>query len=98
VIPYSEGLLQNLTADVEVPAGIRQKLQWLPRDALVRKGGKDLVYTVVDNKSKIIPITIISRTAAEIGVKNPTITPDTLIVVNGNDRLRPNQPVKVITP
>jgi len=98
VIPYSKGLLQNLTAEVEVSSGIRQTLQWLPRDALVHKGGKDLVYTVVNNQSKAIPITVIARTATEVGVNSPMITADTSVVVNGNDRLRPNQSVTVISP
>ncbi len=97
-IPYSQGLIQNLTAVVEIPAGTKQVLQWLPRDALIQKQGKDLIYTVVDGKSKSIAITVVTRTTTQIGVNNPQITAGMPIIVAGNDRLRPNQPVKIVTP
>lgn len=97
-IPYSAGLMQNLTAEVNVSSGVEQELQWIPRDALIRKGKSSLVYTIVDGKSKAIPVEVISSTSSDLGVKNPNIKKGMPIVINGNDRLRPNQPVQIIKP
>jgi membrane fusion protein (multidrug efflux system) len=95
-IPYRPGMLQNMSAAVEIPTSSRQRLQMIPRDALVRFKGQDFVYTVVDGKARMMPIEIIARTSSLVGVNNPRITTGMPVVVEGNDRLKPDQAVQVI--
>jgi multidrug efflux pump subunit AcrA (membrane-fusion protein) len=70
-------------------------LRLIPRDALVKFQGKDFAYTVKDHKAKILPLNIVTLTGKYIGVDNPYIQPGMPIVVEGNERLKPDQPVEI---
>ncbi|MCG8425777.1 MAG: efflux RND transporter periplasmic adaptor subunit [Chromatiales bacterium] len=96
-IPYQPGVMQNMTASAEVAAGRKQTLQMIPRDAVVRMNGKTFVYSIKEDKAQLIPVTIISRTDIAIGVNQNSIRKGMPVVIDGNDRLRPNQAVQVIS-
>ena len=95
-IPYFEGAIQNMSARVDVPVSARTSLKMVRRDALVRFQGKTFVYTVKDGLAKMLPINIVAADGAFLGVDTPTIVPGMPIVVDGNERLRPDQAVTVI--
>jgi len=96
-IPYFEGVIQNMSARVEVPVSARTSLKMVRRDALVRFKGEEFVYTVKEGKAKILPINIVARDGEYLGVDNPYIVPGMPIVVDGNERLRPDQAVTIIS-
>ncbi len=95
-IPYFEEIIQNMSVTVNVPVSNRMKLKMIKRDALIRNQGKNFVYTVKDGKASILPINIVGYEGEFMGVDNPNITPGMLVVIDGNDRLRPDQAVTVI--
>ncbi|MES9879896.1 MAG: efflux RND transporter periplasmic adaptor subunit [Sedimenticola sp.] len=95
-IPYREGMIQNMSASVEASAGKKRTLRLIPRDAVVQFQGKPHIYTVSKGKAKMLPLKILARTGTMIGVDSPTITTGMPVVVDGNDRLRPNQAVVII--
>lgn len=95
-IGYREGLLQNMTTRVHVPTAHPKTLRMIKRDALVRLEGKTFVYTVEDAKAKLLPIRIVALRGEYMGVDEPYIVAGMPIVVDGNERLRPDQAVEVI--
>jgi RND family efflux transporter MFP subunit len=95
-VDYRPGILQNMSARVNVPTGPKSKLRMIKRDALVRFQGKEFVYTVKEGQAKIVPVTIASIQGEYLGVSDPHIVPGMPVVVDGNERLRPDQPVKVV--
>jgi membrane fusion protein (multidrug efflux system) len=95
-IPYQAGMVQNMSASVEIPTSIPQTLRMFPRDALVNFKGKDFVYTIKDGKANMLPIDIVTRTGNLLGILKPPITAGMQVVVDGNDRLQPNQSVQII--
>ncbi len=95
-IPYFDEAIRNMSATVNVPAGKEQKLRMIKRDALVRNEGKTFVYTIKDGKASILPIHIVGYEGEYVGVDNPYIQPGMPVVVDGNDRLRPDQAVEVV--
>ena len=95
-IPYFEGVIQNMSARVDVPVSARTSLKMVRRDALVRSQGKSFVYTVKENQAKILPINIVAADGEYLGVDDPYIVPGMPIVVDGNERLKPDQAVTVI--
>ena len=95
-VPYFNKAIQNMSATVQVPASSRMKLKMIKRDALIRNQGKDFVYTIKEGKAKILPITIVGYDGEFVGVNNPYIVPGMPIVIDGNDRLRPDQPAQII--
>lgn len=91
-----QGLIaQNMTATVSVPASTRQQLSIISRASLVKFQGKDFVYTVKEGKAAILPVNIVAYLGDKVGVDNPYIVPGMPVVTEGNERLRPDQPVLV---
>lgn len=95
-IDYQPGLLQNMSARVEVPTAARKKLRMIKRDALVRFQGKEFVYTVKDGKAKMLPIHVVAVDGEYLGVEDAYIVPEMPVVVDGNERLMPNQAVQIL--
>lgn len=86
---------QNMTATVSVPASEKRQLSLINRASLVKFQGKDFVYTVKDGKAAILPVNIVAYLGDKVGVDNPYIVPGMPVVTEGNERLRPDQPVTV---
>ncbi len=95
-IPYFDEVIRNMSATVNIPAGKEQKLRMIKRDALVRNQGKTFVYTIKEGKAAILPINVVGYEGEYLGVDNPHIQPGMPVVVDGNDRLRPDQEVTVV--
>ena len=95
-LPRMEMAVENLSATVFVPVSGRKRLKLIPRDALVTLKGKDIVYTVNDNKAVPVPIHIVSFLGEFAGIKASEIPDGAMVVVDGNERLRPEQPVEII--
>lgn len=95
-IEFIPDLLQNMSASVSVPTGRKKKLKMVKRDAMVRFKGKEFIYTVNDGKAKILPIQVAAVDGEYLGVEAPYIVPGMPVVVDGNERLQPDQPVQII--
>ena len=94
-IPPLPLVAQNMSATVSVPISARQKLSVFSRAALIKFQGKDFVYTVKEGKAAILPVNIVTFLGDRVGVDTPYIVPGMNLVVEGNERLRPDQPVMV---
>ena len=86
---------QNMSATVTVPTSERRELSIISRASLVKFQGKDFVYTVKEGKASILPVNIVAYLGETVAVDNPYIAPGMPLVVEGNERLRPDQPVAV---
>jgi RND family efflux transporter MFP subunit len=95
-IDYTQGLLQNMTATVDVPSGMKRTLKMIERAAIVRFQGKEFVYTVNDKQAKMLPIRVVAVEGEYLGVDAPHIKAGMPVVVEGNERLQPDQPVQVV--
>jgi RND family efflux transporter MFP subunit len=92
-IDYEKNLLQNMTAIVEVPVSDKAMRKIIRRAALVRANNQNFVYTVAEGKAKLIPIEIVGYDGEDMIVGDGAIQTGMPVVVDGNDRLRPDQPV-----
>lgn len=90
-----EIVAQNMSATVHVPASAKRVVSLIDRVAIVKFQGKDFIYTVKDGKASILPINIIAYLGQKVAVDNDYIVPGLPVVVEGNERLRPDQPVVV---
>ncbi|MCA1765687.1 MAG: efflux RND transporter periplasmic adaptor subunit [Desulfobulbaceae bacterium] len=95
-IPAQKNIVENMSARVFVPVGARKRLSIIPRDALVSMGGNDFVYTVKEGKAAILPVNIVSFLGDTVGADNSHFREGMEVIVEGNERLRPEQPVVVI--
>lgn len=95
-IPPLTGIAENMSASVQVPTSDKRTLAMIPRDALIKYQGKDFVYTVKEGKAEILPVNIVSYLGDKVGADNPYFVAGMPVVVEGNERLRPDQPVTTV--
>ncbi len=87
---------ENMSAEVSLPTNTKSEQLLVPRDALVTFNGQKFVYSIKEGKAAIIPIEIVSFSGDQAAIKSPYIQAGMPIVIEGNERLRPDQPVTVI--
>jgi RND family efflux transporter MFP subunit len=95
-LPRLETVVENMSATVMIPVGERRRLKLVPRDALISVRGKDMVYTVKGGRAVAVPINIVSFVGEHACTDSPEIPKGMKVVVDGNERLRPQQLVTVI--
>lgn len=94
-IPMLKQVALNMSATVEIPASEAKSLFIIPRDALVTFRGKNFVYVINKGKAVVRGVNIVSYLDKNIGVDNSHFKAGMTVVVDGNERLRPGQPVKI---
>ncbi len=94
IIPQ-DNISENMSATIHVATSAKQKLSIIPRDALIKFQGKDFIYTVKEGKAAILPVNIVAFLGHKVGVDNPYIVPGMAVIIEGNERLRPDQAVVV---
>ncbi|MEN8136703.1 MAG: efflux RND transporter periplasmic adaptor subunit [Thermodesulfobacteriota bacterium] len=94
-IPAQADVAENMSATVFVPVSARKRLSIIPRDALVKMQGQDFVYTIKGGKAAILPVNIVTFLGDRVGADNQDFSEGMQVVVEGNERLRPDQPVVV---
>ena len=95
-VPYFKEAIQNMSASVEIPVSKKQLLRIFKRSALIQSKGKNYIYAVEDSKAKILPVNIVARMGEMIGVNNPNIKAGMRVIVDGSQRVRPNQPLIIV--
>lgn len=92
-IPLLTRVAQNMSATVFIPTGTRQNLAMIPRDALFKVQGDDFVYTIKQEKAVQLPVNIVAYEGNRIGTNSVHFTEGMPVIVEGNERLRPDQRV-----
>ncbi len=90
-----ENLWSGESVNVMVPKQARQKVVAVPRDALVIRQSETFVYTIVENKSHKVDV-ITGMAEGELIAVKGLLSAGDIVVVRGNERLRPDQEVKII--
>ena len=86
-------LAGNQSVTVQIPIGAVTDVVTVHKDAIVILKGRSMVYLVVDGKAAVRPV----QTGAAIGGRfevTSGLEPGDVVVVRGNERLRPGQAVK----
>jgi RND family efflux transporter MFP subunit len=91
--PNVHALIEGMSARVTLPTGKITPALILPRDAVISKFGQNVVYAVVDAKSKMIPVQIVGYDGLSAGVEAQGLAEGMFVVVEGNERLRDEQAV-----
>jgi RND family efflux transporter MFP subunit len=94
-VPNRHSLIEGMEARVDIPSGKKEKTLLIPRDALVTAMGQTVVFTVVDAKAKMVPVTVTRYVGKEVAVRTNGLKAGMEVVVKGNERIREGQPVSV---
>ena len=88
--PYLIAVGKSLT--LRIPVSVPRDVLTVPKDALVQGGSGWIVYAVVDGTAEARPVTLGQSSGGRLEVLSGLSEGD-LVVVRGNERLRPGQPV-----
>jgi RND family efflux transporter MFP subunit len=72
----------------------RKSALLVPKDAVVMAGDNRLVFMVNDDKALPVPVNILGYYDGDVAVEG-SLKPGNRVVIRGNERLRPGQPVTV---
>ena len=86
-------LAQGMEARVVLPKGLGGKTLIVPRDAVISSRGQLVVWAVVDGKAMPMPVRVVGYRGLEAGIQSEALKEGMDVVVKGNERLQPQQPV-----
>ncbi len=95
----SHSLGDGMEAHVRLPIGRKVKTLLINRDALTSFMGQTAVFAAIDGKAVMMPVRVTGYKGQLAGITaamGPGLRPGMKIVVKGNERLRPGQPVMII--
>ncbi len=101
ILPHGPRLMPGMLARVELPVGKKTTAQLVPKDAVVLGGPAPIVF-VVDKPEPDGPRATVRSVQVRLGVASGALvqvigklSPGELVVVEGNERLRAGQEVRV---
>ena len=95
-LPAKAQLLPGFDLEVLLPTGKPESALLAPRAAIVRKGAKTTVVTIIENQAQIVPVTISGYDGNDAIISNTQLKAGEAVVIRGNERLRQGQAVSVI--
>ena len=85
----------GMEATATFSLGTKRKALLVPKDAIVTAGTNRMVYVVADGAAQPVPVQVIGYYDGNVAVEGP-LQPGVPVVIRGNERLMPGQPVEVI--
>ena len=88
-----KNLIEGMRIDVKVPILKKEKALLVPRDAVIKRFGSLVVFSVVDSKAVMIPVRAVSYLQDEVAIKAEGLKVGMKVIVKGNERVFPDMPV-----
>ena len=85
----------GMEARVTFGFGDKTEALMVPKDAVLTAGGKKMVYLVTEGRARPVPVEVVGYQGGLAAISG-SLTAGDPVVIRGNERLRPGQPVKVI--
>ncbi len=85
----------GLVSRVILQVGAPYEALVVPKDALVLRGGAEFVFVMKDGSVSQVPVVVVNHVNNEVEI-NAQLEPGMIVVVEGNERLFPGQPVRVL--
>lgn len=90
-LTIKSGMVSRITLRVGTP----HEGLVVPKDALVLRGGKEYVFVVEEGRGQQIPVQSLVHLDDVVEIQGK-VQPGQSVVVEGNERLRPGQPVRIL--
>ena len=88
-----KNLIEGMRIDILVPTLKREKALLVPRDAVIKRFGSFVVFSVVEGKAIMTPVSVISYKGNEAAIKAASLKVGMKVITKGNERVFPNMPV-----
>lgn len=92
-----EGRLRpGMSLTASVPTGESGPALTISEDAILRNAAGEFVYFDAGGVAQVAPITRLFQAGGRVVVRSPALRPGALLVVEGNERMFPSQPLVVL--
>lgn len=88
-------LMEGMDAVLSMPVGEKQEVLIVDRDAVINMFGNNVVFAVIDSKAMMITVQVIGYEGGEAGISAEGLAEGMKVVIKGNERLSPEQPVTI---
>lgn len=89
----TDGLAQGMQARVGLPTDEARPAVLVPRDAVIRSAGRMVVWTVQNGTAVPVDVVVNAWLGLDAAVAGKGLVQGSEVVIKGNERLRPGQPV-----
>jgi len=89
------GLFAGQKVTVMVPTDLPKNVVMVPRDAVITKLGRTVIYRVEEAVARSVPVTVVGYQGERAGVSAEGLEKGAVVVIKGHERLRDGQPVMV---
>ena len=90
----SDFLYDGMEVKINLPRSKKQEALMVPRDAVIKRFGQNVIFLNVDGIANMIPVKILGYTKENVAVQAKGLTEGASVVVKGNERIFPKQPIK----
>ena len=88
-----DSLFSGLEAQIKLPRRNHSNSLLVPRDAVIKRFGQDVIFTIIDDKAKMIPVKVLLYQGTQVAVQAEDLTAQMRVIVKGNERIFPDQAV-----
>lgn len=90
----AKGLIEGMEAHAQLPDGPAMEGLLVPRDAVIKQFGRDVIFLASEGTAKMIPVEIRGYQGMQIAVEGSGIEAGAQVVVKGNERIRDGQAIR----
>lgn len=90
-------LYEGMAATIEIQSGQNVKALLVPRDAILKRFGQDVVFFDSNGTAVMVPVKTVGYTNGKVAVSGAGLSEGARVVTKGNERIFPKSPIKDIT-
>ena len=90
-------LFEGMAATIEIQSGRNVEAMVVPRDAILKRFGQNVIFVDVKGSAMMLPVVIIGYTNGKVAVNAQGLSVGMRVVTKGNERIFPKSPLKDIT-
>ena len=90
-------LFDGMEATLEIQSGADVTAFMVPRDAIIKRFGQQVIFTDAQGKAVMVPVKIVGYDTTGIAVEAQGLSAGMRVVTKGNERIFPNSPLQDIT-
>ena len=77
-----------------LPDGPKLDSLLVPRDAVLKQAGQDILFLAIEGKAKLVPVEIRGYQGMLIAVAGEGLASGQQVVIKGNERIRDDQSIR----
>ncbi len=90
----AKGLIEGMEASAQLPNGPKLEGLLVPRDAVIKQFGQDVIFLAVEGVAKMIPVQVRGYQGMQVAIEGQGVEVGAQVVVKGNERIREGQPIR----